>query len=101
LAFSAEVQRAMVLVTLVAANAMLIFVNRARNVVALWVMAGAMALVLLGVYVPWLAGPLNLAPLNASQVVTALGLGVASILLAWLCLNLLRYDGRFKGAEHG
>ena len=101
LAFSAEVQRAMVLVTLVAANAMLIFVNRARNVVALWVMAGAMALVLLGVYVPWLAGPLNLAPLNVSQVMTALGLGVASILLAWLCLNLLRYDGRFKGAEHG
>ena len=83
LALSAEIQRAMVLVTLVAANAMLIFVNRARNAVALWVMAGAMSLVLLGVYVPWLAAPLNLAPLDVSQVMTALGLGVASILGAW------------------
>jgi len=101
LALSAETQRAMVLVTLVAANAMLIFVNRARNAVAMWVMAGAMSLVLLGVYVPWLAAPLNLAPLDVPQVMTALGLGVASILGAWFCLNLLRYDGPFKGAEHG
>ena len=101
LAFSAQEQRAMVLITLVAANAMLIFVNRARNPVALWVMAAALGLVLLGVYVPWLATPLNLAPLDVSQGMTALGLGVASILLAWLCLSLLRYDGRFKGAEHG
>ena len=99
--FSAEAQRAMVLITLVAANAMLIFVNRARNSVAVWVMAGALSLVLLGIYVPWLAEPLNLAPLHASQLLAALGLGVASILAAWVCLSLLRYDGPFKGAEHG
>jgi Ca2+-transporting ATPase len=101
LALAAEMQRAMVLITLVAANAMLIFVNGARNVVALWVMAGAMGLVLLGVYVPWLATPMNLAPLGGLQLMTALGLGVASILGAWVCLHLLRYDGLFKGAEHG
>jgi P-type Ca2+ transporter type 2C len=100
-ALAAEMQRAMVLITLVAANAMLIFVNGARNAVALWVMAGAMGLVLLGVYVPWLATPMNLAPLGGLQLMTALGLGVASILGAWVCLHLLRYDGLFKGAEHG
>ena len=64
-------------------------------------MAGAMGLVVLGMYVPWLAAPLNLAPLDVSQVMTALGLGVASILGAWFFLNLLRYDEPFKGAEHG
>jgi P-type Ca2+ transporter type 2C len=101
LALSAEMQRATVLITLVAANAMLIFVNGARNAVALWVMAGAMGLVLLGVYVPWLATPLNLAPLGGMQVMVALGLGVASILGAWVCLYLLRYDGPFKGVQHG
>ncbi len=101
LALPAEMQRAMVLITLVAANAMLIFVNRARNVVALWVMAGAMGLVLLGVYIPWLAAPLNLAPLGVMQVMIALGLGVVSIVGAWLCLRLLRYDEPFKGAQHG
>jgi magnesium-transporting ATPase (P-type) len=91
----------MVLMTLVAANAMLIFVNGARNAVALWVMAGAMGLVVLGVYVPWLAAPLYLAPLDVAQVMAALGLGVVSIVTAWICLRLLRYDGPFKGAQHG
>ncbi len=99
--FSAEAQRAMVLVTLVAANAMLIFLNRARNWVAVWVMVGALTLVLFGIYVPWLAAPLNLALLDLSQLATALGLGIASVLAAWFCLGLLRYDGPFKGAEHG
>ncbi|BDU52694.1 ATPase [Limnohabitans sp. INBF002] len=99
--FSAEAQRAMVLITLVAANAMLIFVNRARNWVAVWVMVAALTLVLFGIYVPWLAAPLNLAPLDVSQLATALGLGAASVLAAWFCLGLLRYDGPFKGAEHG
>jgi magnesium-transporting ATPase (P-type) len=94
-------QRATVLTTLVAANAMLIFVNRARNAVALWVMAGAMGLVLLGVYVPWLATPLNLAPLEALQLMVALGLGFASVLGAWLCLRLLRYDEPSTGVMHG
>jgi Ca2+-transporting ATPase len=101
MAFSTEVQRAMVLITLVAANAMLIFANGARNAVALWVMAGAMGLVVLGVYVPWLAAPLYLAPLDVAQVMTALGLGGVSIVTAWICLRLLRYDGPFKGAQHG
>ncbi len=101
LALSAEMQRAMVLITLVTANVMLIFLNRARNVVAIWVMTGAMALMLLGVYVPWLAAPLNLAPLDVAQLVTALGFGVASIAGAWVCLRLLRYDGPSKGVQHG
>ena len=101
LAFSPEVQRAMVLVTLVAANAMLIWVNRARNAVALWVMALAMGLVLLGVYVPWLASSLKVTALNVTQLTAALGLGLASVLAAWVCLRLLRYDAAFKGAKHG
>jgi len=101
LALPAETQRAMVLITLVAANGLLIFVNRAHNVVALGVMAGAMGLVLLGVYVPWLAAPLNLAPLDVVQLITALGLGVASIAGAWVCLRWLRYDAPSKGVQHG
>jgi len=56
---------------------------------------------LFGIYVPWLAAPLNLALLDLSQLATALGLGIASVLAAWFCLGLLRYDGPFKGAEHG
>jgi len=101
LAFSPEVQRAMVLVTLVAANVMLIVVNRARNAVALWVMALAMGLVLLGVYVPWLASSLKVTALNVTQLTAALGLGLVSVLAAWVCLRLLRYDAAFKGAKHG
>ena len=101
--FSVEVQRAMVLITLVAANAVLIMVNRSqtgglltrlriRNPVALWVIAFALGLVLLGVYVPWLAAPLKLAPLSATQLTGALGLGVASAMGAWVSQYWLRYD---------
>ena len=103
--FSVEVQRAMVLITLVAANAVLIMVNRSkagglltririRNSVALWVIVLALGLVLLGVYVPWLAAPLKLEPLSPPQLMTALGLGLASAIGAWVsqyCLSL-RYD---------
>jgi Ca2+-transporting ATPase len=103
--FSVEVQRAMVLITLVAANAVLIMVNRSkagglltririRNSVALWVIAFALGLVLMGVYVPWLAAPLKLEPLSLPQLMTALGLGLASAVGAWVsqyCLSL-RYD---------
>ena len=103
--FSVEVQRAMVLITLVAANAVLIMVNRSkagglltririRNSVALWVIAFALGLVLMGVYVPWLAAPLKLEPLSLPQLMTALGLGLASAIGAWVsqyCLSL-RYD---------
>jgi len=103
--FSVEVQRAMVLITLVAANAVLIMVNRSkagglltririRNSVALWVIVLALGLVLLGVYVPWLAAPLKLEPLSLPQLMTALGLGLASAIGAWVsqyCLSL-RYD---------
>jgi hypothetical protein len=64
-------------------------------------MAGAMGLVVLGVYVPWLAAPLYLAPLDVAQVMTAWGLGVVSIVTAWICLRLLRYDGPSKGVQHG
>ena len=103
--FSVEVQRGMVLITLVAANAVLIMVNRSkagglltrlriRNSVALWVIGLALGLVLLGVYVPWLAAPLKLEPLSLPQLMTALGLGLASAIGAWVsqyCLSL-RYD---------
>jgi P-type Ca2+ transporter type 2C len=103
--FSVEVQRGMVLITLVAANAVLIMVNRSkagglltrlriRNSVALWVIGLALGLVLLGVYVPWLAAPLKLEPLSFPQLMTALGLGLASAIGAWVsqyCLSL-RYD---------
>ena len=93
----------MVLITLVAANAVLIMVNRSqtgglltrlriRNPVALWVIAFALGLVLLGVYVPWLAAPLKLAPLSATQLTGALGLGVASAMGAWVSQYWLRYD---------
>ena len=92
MAFSVEVQRAMVLLTLVAANAMLIFVNRARNRVALWIMALAMTLVLAAIYTPWLALPLGLAPLGVAQVMTSLALGGASMVVAWFGLSWLRYD---------
>ena len=101
LPLTADAQRAMVLITLVVANAMLIVANGARNSVAIWVIGGALVLVLLCVYVPWLALPLNLVALAPSQLMTALGCGIASIGVAWLCLSLLRYDGRFKGAEYG
>ena len=98
---SVQVQRAMVLLTLVTANAMLIFVNRARNPVALGIMALAMALALASVYSPWLAVPLGLAHLSVPQAMTALAFGVGSMVAAWLCLNWLRYDQSFKGAKHG
>jgi Ca2+-transporting ATPase len=92
LSFTPEVQRAMVLVTLVTANAMLIVINGAFNLVAIWVIGSAFVLVLSGIYVPFLAMALNLAPLNASQAMTAWGLGLVSILVVWLCFSLLRYD---------
>ena len=92
LSFTAEVQRAMVLVTLVTANAMLIVINGACNLVAIWVIGSAFVLVLSGIYVPLLAMALNLAPLNASQAMTAWSLGLVSISVVWLCFSLLRYD---------
>lgn len=92
MAFPVDVQRAMVLLTLVTANAMLIFVNRASNRVALWIMALAMALVLAAIYTPWLAVPLGLARLGVAQVMTSLALGGASVVVAWFGLSWLRYD---------
>ena len=82
--------RAMLLVTLVVANAMLILANRApaaqfvrslrvRNPMALAVMAGAVSLLLLGIYWPWLANALGFAPLGGVQLGMAAGLGCLSL----------------------
>ena len=86
---TAEV-RAMLLVTLVVANAMLILANRApaaqfvhslrvSNPMALAVMAGAVGLLLLGIYTPWLSNALGFTPLGWGQLGAAAGLGVASL----------------------
>jgi len=105
LAFELEVQRAMVLVTLVVSNAMLILVNRVQagsflqslqvqNPVALWVILGAIVMVMLGVYVPWFAASLGLTPLDGLQLMTALMLGGLSYFGAKGSQYLLRYDRR-------
>ena len=82
--------RAMVLVTLVVANAMLILANRAQasrflqslrvdNRVALGVMAGAVVLLLVGIYTPGLSSALGFAPLPLMPLGKATLLGVASL----------------------
>lgn len=82
--------RAMLLVTLVVSNAMLILANRAPasqfvrslrvgNRVAVAVMAGAMGLLLLGIYQPWLAKALGFTALSGVQLGTAAGLGCLSL----------------------
>jgi Ca2+-transporting ATPase len=82
--------RAMVLVTLVVSNAMLILANRAQasrflqslrvdNRVALGVMAGAVVLLLVGIYTPGLSSALGFAPLPLMPLGKATLLGVASL----------------------
>lgn len=83
--------RAMLLVTLVVSNAMLILANRAPasqfvrslrvgNRVAVAVMAGAVGLLLLGIYTPWLSNALGFTALSGVQLGTAAGLGCLSLL---------------------
>jgi Ca2+-transporting ATPase len=89
--FSPEERRSMVFVTLVVANAMLVFANRSNsltlwarlrtpNPTALWVVSGAVAVLLACIYTPWLAHHLQFAPLHAAPLAVAVLLGVCSLL---------------------
>ena len=94
---SAEMQRSMVLVSLVAANGVLIAANRAsirarwrlfgaRNPTAWWVTLSALLAVLMAIYWPWLAQALQLSALPAHALAVALGCGV----MGWPLIVLLR-----------
>jgi Ca2+-transporting ATPase len=96
---SSDLQRSMVLVSLVTANGVLIAANRgstpraggwrwwgARNPTAGWVTLAALLAVLLALYWPWLAGVLNLVALPPQALVIALGCGV----IAWPFMVALR-----------
>jgi Ca2+-transporting ATPase len=96
---STELQRSMVLVSLVTANGVLIAANRgstrtagrwlgwgARNPMAGWVTLSALLAVLLALYWPWLAGVLNLVALPPQALVVALGCGA----IGWPCMVALR-----------
>ena len=89
-----EMQRAMVLVSLVAANGVLIAANRSsgpgrwprsRNTTARWVTLAALSAMLLGIYWPWSAQALQLAALSPQALVVALGCGVAGwpLIMLW------------------
>jgi len=94
---SGEMQRSMVLVSLVTANGVLIATNRAslrtrwrlssaRNPTAWWVTLLAVLAVLMGIYWPWLAEALKVAALPLPALGVALGCGV----MAWPLIALLR-----------
>ena len=87
---SVEMQRSMVLVSLVVANGVLIATNRAsiraHNPTAWWVTVLAVLAALLTLYWPWLAGALQLAALSPQALAVALGCGV----LGWPVMVLLR-----------
>ena len=85
-----EMQRSMVLVSLVMANGVLIAANRASrstsNPMAWWVSLSALGALLLALYVPGLAAALNLAALPLPALAVAMGCG----LLGWPAIALLR-----------
>ena len=106
---SAEMQRAMVLVSLVMANGVLIATNRAsrpivgpqaggargeggwtRNPMAWWVTLAALGAVLLALYWAWLANALKLSALPPQALAVALGCG----LVGWPVIALLRWTQR-------
>jgi hypothetical protein len=108
---TADIQRSMVLVSLVMANGVLIAANRtsppglgrahgggvgwqcgASNPMAWGVTLSALASVLLALYWPWLAGALKLAALAPQALAVALCCGV----LGWPVMALMR---RLKGAR--
>jgi Ca2+-transporting ATPase len=87
---SAERNRAMVLLSFVVANAGLIVVSKARgrlgpvqaiNWSAVAVIAAALAVVLLAIYLPWLAAALQLAPLAGLPLAVALACGLPGLLV--------------------
>jgi Ca2+-transporting ATPase len=87
---SAERNRAMVLLSFVVANAGLIIVSKARgrlgpvqaiNWSAVAVIAAALAVVLLAIYLPWLAAALQLAPLAGLPLAVALACGLPGLLV--------------------
>jgi hypothetical protein len=88
-------QRAMLLVSLVTANGVLIVANRASrfgsvvrtsNVTARWVVLAAMAAVLMAVYWPWSAQALQLTALPPTALLVAMGCGA----LGWPLIALWR-----------
>ena len=94
---SVEMQRSMVLVSLVAANGVLIAANRGsahvrwrwpatRNMTAVWVTLSALLAVLVAIYWPWVAQALKLASLPPQALAVALGCGA----LGWPLMLLLR-----------
>jgi Ca2+-transporting ATPase len=82
---SAERNRAMVLLSFVVANAGLIIVSKARGQSINWsavaVIAAALAVVLLAIYLPWLAAALQLAPLAGLPLAVALACGLPGLLV--------------------
>jgi Ca2+-transporting ATPase len=95
----AGMQRAMLLVSLVTANGVLIAANRAsrfgpgmrtRNVTARWVVLAAMAAVLMAVYWPWSAQALQLTALPPTALLVAMGCGA----LGWPLISLWRISRR-------
>jgi Ca2+-transporting ATPase len=85
--------RTMVLVTLISTHSWLIWINRAegralflsskmkvKNKVALWITAGAWLILLAGIYLPFLAGPLALSPLPWPQLASAIACGCVSLI---------------------
>ncbi|PUE09617.1 ATPase [Limnohabitans sp. T6-5] len=92
---SATHTRAMVFITLVIGNAALILANRAKagefwtslripNPTAYAVMGLALGFLMLAIYWPWLAKPLQFAPLTPLPVVMAMGSGLLSLFSATL-----------------
>lgn len=85
--------RTTVLLALITTHSLLIWINRAegrplflgskikvKNNVALWVTAGAWLIVLAGIYLPFLARPLELSPLPWPQLATAIACGGVSLI---------------------
>ena len=90
-ALSEGAARAFAFATLVATNVALIFSSRSRKGALLaslrvpnrtlwWVVAAALGLLALALYLPWLARLFAFAPLPPAWAVTALGLGLLSVL---------------------
>ena len=104
LGVSDDMQRSMVLVSLVAANGVLIAANRTagftgwrlpptRNPTAGWVTLAALLAVLLAIYWPWLAGTLKLAALEPQALAAALVCGVVGwpLMVAWRAWRASRH----------
>jgi hypothetical protein len=107
---SAERNRAMVLLSFVVANAGLIVVSKARGTLwplqainwsAVAVASAALAVVLLVIYLPWLAAALQLAPLGAVPLAVALACGLPGLLVFGLWRGARQLLGAAAPTSHG